>query len=121
VYDLMVDMNSMKVRYMSVTVERNLFDDDRRILIPIGAAELDTKDDHVLIPSFERNSLNNYPTYNGEPITREYEHTLMTGMSPQYNKSSYREDEFYNHEYFDDSRFYGSRRSQRGGTAYLKD
>src|SRR5215213_8776917 len=54
VEDLIVDAQKKKVRYMVVDLDGNeLKLDHRKVLIPIGLAELHKEDDDVLIPSIQ--------------------------------------------------------------------
>jgi uncharacterized protein (TIGR02271 family) len=113
VNELIVDTDAMKVRYLEVDVDTHLLDSargaDRRILIPIGAATLDTSNKNVMVSTLNTQLLANYPAYGGESITREYEHGLLSALSPAYKQGSLANDRFYEGEHFDSGRFYGSK------------
>src|SRR5919202_5723826 len=50
VEDLLVDPAAMKVRYLIVELDKEVAGtDDRRVLVPVGAARLDDDDDKVLL------------------------------------------------------------------------
>jgi stress response protein YsnF len=110
--ELIVDTDAMKVRYLEVDVDNDLFDveDDHHILIPIGSATLDHSSKNVMVPTLDKNSVASYPAYRGETISRDYENGLLAAFSPGYNKESITNERFYEGEHFDSSRFSGSRK-----------
>jgi sporulation protein YlmC with PRC-barrel domain len=113
--ELIVDTEAMKVRYLDVDVDNSLTNDNenRHVLIPIGVATIDQKDDKVLIPNLDRSMVMKFPSYSGETVTRDYEHTLLTTLSPEYNVRSRSQEDFYNQESFDDTKFYGERKTRK--------
>lgn len=113
--ELIVDTEAMKVRYLDVDVDNSLTGEkeNRHVLIPIGVASIDQKDDKVLIPNLDRSMVMKCPSYSGETVTRDYEHTLLTTLSPDYNMRSANQENFYNQESFDDNKFYGERKKRR--------
>jgi uncharacterized protein (TIGR02271 family) len=110
--ELIVDTNAMKVRYLEVDLDSDLFDvdDDHHILIPIGSATLDHSGKNVVVSSLNTSSLATYPAYRGETISRDYEHSLMSAFNPEYQSGNVAQDRFYEGEHFDSGRFYGSRK-----------
>lgn len=109
--ELIVDTSAMKVRYLDVELEDDLLDiDDRHILIPIGSATLDRDNNHVIVANIDRTSLASYPAYNGASITRDYEHKVMSALSPTYQAGSISNDKFYEGDHFNTDRFSGSKR-----------
>lgn len=109
--ELIVDTSAMKVRYLDVEIDNNLLDtDERHILIPIGSASLDRDKHHVKVTYLEKASLANYPAYNGASISRDYEHKIMSALSPTYQTGSISNDRFYEGEHFDADRFSGTKR-----------
>jgi sporulation protein YlmC with PRC-barrel domain len=113
--ELIVDTEAMKVRYLDVDVDNAVSGDqgNRHVLIPIGVASIDQKDDKVLIPNLDRSMVMKCPSYSGETVTRDYEHTLLTTLSPDYNVRSSSGENFYNQESFNDTKFYGERKKRR--------
>ena len=79
----------------------------------IGAATIHKADDRVLIPNLDRAMVMKCPSYTGETVTRDYEHTLLTTLSPEYNLSTHSREDFYKQEQFDDKRFYDSGQNKR--------
>ena len=111
VNELIVDLDAMKVRYLDVNVNKEISDAgtyDRHLLIPIGAAELDKKDDVVKLNDIETVTLLKLPAYQGGSISRDYERSLRKSFNPRYEPET-TEENFYNDELYDDSRFYRSR------------
>ena len=78
VKDLIVDLQAMKTRYLSVTADRKYFNtnDDQYLLIPIGAAALDKKNRQVFVSHLDANTIVNYPVYPGGPIREDYEYAV---------------------------------------------
>jgi sporulation protein YlmC with PRC-barrel domain len=111
--ELIVDTEAMKVRYLDVDTSLTKESGDRHVLIPIGVATIDQKDDKVIIPNLDRSMVMKCPSYSGETVTRDYEHTLLTILSPDYNVGSGSSENFYNQQSFDDTKFYGERKKRK--------
>ncbi|HEU6450209.1 MAG TPA: DUF2382 domain-containing protein [Gemmatimonadaceae bacterium] len=108
---LIADLNALKVRYLEVELDDDFAGTkDRHVLIPIGAARLDDDNDNVLLQGMTRDALLGLPAYAANtPITRDYENSLrerMTG-APVPPPPSGRD--YYEHEDFDENRFFGKR------------
>ena len=67
VNDLLVDTNALRARYVDVELDGGLFGSSRRVLIPVGAAQLG---DDELVVDVARDGLNDYPAYDGSSLTR---------------------------------------------------
>ena len=106
--ELLVDTESLKVRYLDVGLDDSPPSQDRHILIPVGLARLHESDDRILVDELDGDRLAQLPPYAQEPLTREYESTLLqrfrTAVIPQPQADPYGGD------VFDDSRLYGPRR-----------
>jgi uncharacterized protein (TIGR02271 family) len=116
VENLLVDRTAMKVRYLDVEVDDDLVqqDRDRHVLIPIGYARLDRDDNRIMVDSLNSSDVTNLPAYGKEPITRDYENTLHSSWTRDRQETTTGADrDFYEHESYDDNRFYG--REQRAG------
>ena len=113
--ELIVDTEAMKVRYLDVNVDNSITNEkeSRHVLIPIGVATIDQKDDKVVIPTLDRSMVMKCPSYTGQAVTRDYEHTLLTTLSPDYTIGSNSRSDFYNQESFDDAKFYGERKKRK--------
>lgn len=116
VKDLLFDIDSRKVRYLAIKLNGkplNLL--SRDILIPIGLAELDKKDDFVLLPDVTAGQLATLPDYKKGKVTVETERAIRTvfsgtpttGRDDTYSESN---EKFYDNDYFDADRMYQPRR-----------
>ena len=79
VEELILDAKAQKVRYMVVDLDENeLRLEHRRIVIPIGFAELDSRTDDVLIPNVSVDQLCNLPDYKKDILTPEFERRISS-------------------------------------------
>jgi uncharacterized protein (TIGR02271 family) len=62
VEDLIVDLSTMKVRYLEVELEEDAGGRERRVLIPIEAAQLDTADEDVIV-NLDRSGIGSLQTF----------------------------------------------------------
>jgi photosynthetic reaction center H subunit len=124
VEELLVDTSAMKVRYLDIELDDEVrrSDSDRRVLIPVGQARLDDRDDRVLVDNMSVDQFRTLPTYNGR-LDRQYEDSLRShfgaagaggaagaaGVTRGAAGTS-RDRDYYADDHFDDSRFYGARR-----------
>ncbi|HEV7330293.1 MAG TPA: PRC-barrel domain-containing protein [Flavisolibacter sp.] len=131
VEELIVDAQKKKVRYMVVDMDDNELDlDDRRVLIPIGLAELDKEDDDVLLPSITAEQLRALPRYDEDQLDEEVERKICSTLGRKQETMRYypqnsdelkgrqttaqtqtpEEDyDFYRHEHFNDDNLYRNR------------
>ena len=123
--DVLVDTAAMKVRYLDIDLDRelkNLAGDGTgpgtkrdNILIPIGAARLHEKEDRVTVDLLQ-SLVSGIPAYERGALTREHEKSLRGHFDRDYRHDRdepERDRDFYEHELYDDSRFYGTRRPRR--------
>ncbi|MEK6478494.1 PRC-barrel domain-containing protein [Catalinimonas sp. 4WD22] len=82
VSDLILNPELRRVRYLEVKLEPEILanKETRHILIPIGKARIDRDDDIIVIDSLDVNKVKFYPVYSGDPITRDYEHSLREAL-----------------------------------------
>jgi hypothetical protein len=125
VHELLVDLDAMRTRYLDVrlTSEVAAAPEDRDVLVPIGAANIEQDHDVVRIPlTAERVGL--LPPYTHGAVTREQEYEVRRhftfgraaagGLAASESASAARESRnFYDDETFDDRRFFGSRNRER--------
>ena len=114
---LIADLNALKVRYLDVELDKDFAGTkDRHVLIPIGAARLDDDNDNVLLQGMTRDALIGLPAFAANtPITRDYENSLrerMTGAPIPAPRSGH---DYYEHEHFDENRFFGKRGASTKG------
>ena len=82
VEDLIVDAQEKKVRYMVVDLDDNeLKLRHRKVLIPIGLAELDQKDDDVMIPNISAQQLGELPDYDRDSLTADVERRIFSTLN----------------------------------------
>ncbi len=110
---LLIDRTAMKVRYLDVDLDGDLFDfdDDRHVLIPIGYARLDRDDDQIMVDNLTVEQIGGIPAYTHQPLTREYETSLRSSLDTGYAAAETKvddvDDDYYEHEHYDQDRFYG--------------
>ena len=79
VEELILDTAAKKVRYMIVDLDENeLRLEHRKIVIPIGFAELDGRSDDVLIPNVSVDQLCNLPDYKRSELTPDFERRISS-------------------------------------------
>ncbi len=109
VNELLVDLKVMRVRYLDIILNPDVRgdDEDNYMLIPIGAARLDEKENKVFVDYIETLTLLKIPKYKGENVTRNYETKVRQALISDDEKVS--ADKFYSHELYDENNFYKSR------------
>ena len=105
VFELIVDVEALKVRYLDVELDADLGlnEHERHILLPIGVAALDEDGDNVFVTSLTADSVLHYPPFIEIQITREYEEAMLRTLqlpvvpagAPFYEQDSYNEQRFY--------------------------
>jgi photosynthetic reaction center H subunit len=125
VADLLVDSSAMKVRYMDVALDRKVLDleDDRHVLVPIGAARLNDDDD-VVVVNRQAGELTAMPEYRRGTITPNDERVLYDqyarGTSAAGTTGVAGTDErFYDQDHFDDREFLKGRRGGKDDSEYI--
>jgi len=110
VYELIVDPEAMKVRYLDVELDNrfHINEHENHILLPIGVAALDADDDNVFVPALTGESVLSYPPYIEIQITREYEEAMLRALGQEPATANPR---FYEQESFDTDGFYSRRRA----------
>ena len=109
VYELIVDPNALKVRYLDVELDAgfNINEHERHILLPIGVAALDAEADNVFVPALNSESIMRYPPYVELQITRDYEEAMLRALG----QAPANEAGFYERDTYDAGAFYNARRS----------
>jgi uncharacterized protein (TIGR02271 family) len=84
--DLIIDPSAGKVRYLEVELDRAelSLDNDRRVLVPISAAQLDTEEEQVVRSGMSREALLKLPEYGSQ--------TVHAGAYDEASRSHARED-----------------------------
>ena len=109
--DLLFDTASLRVRYLVIKLNGkpiNLV--SRHLLIPIGLAELNEKDDVVIFPEVTVGHLASLPEYKKGEVSVQTERAIRTVFTDIESKpvtnGYYDDDEFYNHSYFNEDKVY---------------
>ena len=110
VFELIVDVDALKVRYLDVELDEALpiNERDRHILLPIGVAALDEDADNVFVPSLTYQSVTEYPPYTEIQISRKYEQAMLRALNLPLPPAA--EADFYDQPGYDGSTFYQRRR-----------
>jgi len=125
VEELILDAKAKKVRYMVVDLDENeLRLEHRKVLIPIGFAELDKKTDDVLIPNVSVDQLCSLPDYSRNSLLPETERKIssvfgrkvkiepVTTVKQERTINETEDDidpEFYSHEHYNTDNLYKNR------------
>jgi len=131
VEELILDTKAKKVRYMIVDLDENeLRLEHRKIVIPIGFAELDRRSDDVLIPNVSVDQLCSLQDYKRDALTPEFERGISSTFgrkvkvepvttSTKLEKEERRimepnidddiEPDFYSHEHYNVDNLYKNR------------
>ena len=114
--ELLINPQTQKVRYMVVDTDANdLRLPARKLLIPIGVAELHEDDDYVVIPQITAALIEQLPEYERGALSAEHEtqtRTLFSGLGSTGMVVSTPAEDFYQHEQFNSNRFYDRRRQE---------
>ena len=126
VEELIFDTVAKKVRYMIVDLDENeLRLEDRKILVPIGFAELDKGNDDVLIPNVSIDQICSLPDYNRNSLNHEIERKISSIFGRKDPAENLRNPEritsvdddidpdFYSHEHYRTDNLNRNRRSAR--------
>ncbi|WP_374950357.1 PRC-barrel domain-containing protein [Mucilaginibacter sp.] len=110
--DLLFDPETRKVRYIVLDTENNDLDlEDGHVLIPIGVAELHENNDTVMIPNVTAKQLASLPLYErGRGITADIEEEIRKVFTAPDNLAFAPKEDFYDHEHFNETKFYGKRK-----------
>jgi stress response protein YsnF len=108
VHDMLFDKDRMKVRYIITNLkDGDIMDEDRKVLIPIGQAQLNTNKKRVIVPNLTRDHLTRLPKYdNADNLTEEDETLILNTFSGTERTTSYNKDTFYDNDHFNEDKFY---------------
>ncbi|HKG67740.1 MAG TPA: PRC and DUF2382 domain-containing protein [Segetibacter sp.] len=121
--ELIFDIQTRKVRYIVLDMDDNDFDlDDREVLVPIGIAQLHDKGDDVILPGVTAEHLRLLPEYEEGNISADVENKIrnafagvggaaLTGAALTSGTANAGDDDFYNHNHFNEDNLYRNRKS----------
>lgn len=107
---LIGDTGAMKVRYLVMKADSGILKDDRSLLIPIGQAELDTRENRVIVNGLDATTARSLPAYTGSSITRDDERKVCAAFADCHTG-----EDRYRHARYRDENLYGREDAQRGG------
>jgi len=120
--ELILDASERKVRYMIVDLDEDKLDldEDRKVLIPIGTAQLHEKEDEVILESISIDQLRHLPEYDSDNLTEETEYAISSalGRSGTYSHNVMNQD-FYKHEHFNEANLYQRRLPENSSSTGL--
>lgn len=127
VNELLVDRQLNKIRYIVLGLNGkplNLV--SRKILIPIGMADLDEMDDLVILPNISIEHLATLPDYRKGKLTLDTERKIRNIFSSANTSADYNDNiednTFYEHEHFNDSNLIKrKKKSERQENAITKE
>ncbi len=117
VEELIVDAKQKKVRYMVVDLDDNeLKLDHRKVLLPIGMAQLHEKDDDVILPHVNEFQLRDLPDYDEDHLEPHVERKICNvlgrtqdNLATTSTASQELPEDFYTHEYYNADNLYKNR------------
>lgn len=107
VEDLLFDRQARKVRYLVVQLQSSgeeIDDDNRRVLAPVGVAELRGELEEVALPVGSADEMAGLPAYESGRLSPEDELQIRAIFGG--STAPYEHPQFYAHEHFDDNKFY---------------
>ncbi|RYD94493.1 MAG: DUF2382 domain-containing protein, partial [Sphingobacteriales bacterium] len=119
VKDLLFEPASRQVRYLIVDLENNDLElGDRKVLVPVGQAQLHEVDDDVVLPYASAEHLRALPEYDKDRLDTDHEYGVRNAFTgtAETRGASMDETEFYNHEHFNEQHLYDARRRDTGTT-----
>ena len=122
VSELLFDESSRKVRYIITNLDSDFTKaQSRKVLVPVGIAELHENDDVVLLPGVTSAQLLSLPEYEKDQLTADKENTIRNafetaggvGLASEglSGGSVYIDDSFYDHQHFDETNLYKNRKT----------
>jgi len=117
VEELILDAQQKKVRYMVVDMDDNELDlKHRKVLMPIGLAQLHGDDDDVIVPGVTKEQMLDLPPYDKNHLTPEIERRICSSLGRKTepdrktrNEEMEMDPEFYRHDYFNADNLYKNR------------
>ncbi|MET1056857.1 MAG: PRC-barrel domain-containing protein [Pedobacter sp.] len=111
VQDLLFNPATRKVRYLIADLEARVFGvENRKVLIPIGLAELHLTDDEVYLPAVTIAQLAAAPDYIRESFKPEDEIAVRNSFMDDIDiQQTWDEQTFYEHDHYNQRNFYGRR------------
>lgn len=134
VKELLFDVKAQKVRYVIIDVDGkplNLV--SRNVIVPVGLAELDEKENVVYLPDITIGHLATLPEYSKGKVTYETERAVRDVFIPQNSSGAEKladfdlrerpeREAFYDNDYFNQDRLYRRRdNNYKSGESIIKN
>ncbi|HEY8164389.1 MAG TPA: PRC-barrel domain-containing protein [Gemmatimonadaceae bacterium] len=118
VHELIVDTAALRTRYIDVSLDKKALSLNKEfdVLIPVGDARLDAKDEKVVIEGLSPTQLADLPEFSHVEITREYEVSVLPKFGGLTEMKAGQGSDFYTDRHFDDTRFFGTINRATGPT-----
>lgn len=112
VHELIVDIETMRTRYLDIRLDSAAsgLDEERDVLVPIGTARLDDRNDRVILDEATASRLASLPQFTPGNLTRDHENALLSVLGTSATGAGAA---FYSGRHFDDREFYRNRGEQR--------
>jgi sporulation protein YlmC with PRC-barrel domain len=131
VHELIFDSRANKVRYMVINVNdsKEMQLEKRTVMVPIGLAVLEQKDDDVILQNVTPFQLRALPRYSKEDLGTRSEHAISTvfGRDTKTTSTSTSaadedvDESFYNNEMFDETNMYNRRRNKSTSQGHAQE
>lgn len=121
VKELLFDETSRKVRYIILHLKDNDYNlEARKVLVPIGIANLHESDDDVILPGVTATQLELLPEYDKDSLNQDSEYKIrdvfagaggvaLASTAPISTSGVDETDVFYNHDHFNENNLYKNR------------
>ncbi|WP_051286541.1 DUF2382 domain-containing protein [Salinimicrobium terrae] len=115
VHDMLFDKDRMKVRYIITNLkDGEIMNDDRKVLIPIGQAQLNTSKERVIVPNIKKEHLTTLPKYDkADNLTQEDETLIVNTFTGTKGTTQYKKETFYDNENFNEDKFYDHEKNNK--------
>jgi ferritin-like metal-binding protein YciE len=107
VEDMLFDGEAQKVRYLIIQLQASgeeIYDDNRRVLAPVGVATLNTDNEEVALPIASAEEMAGLPAYRSGQLSPEDEVQIREIFGG--STAPYEHPQFYAHEHFNEDKFY---------------
>ncbi|TCC88066.1 PRC-barrel domain containing protein [Pedobacter frigiditerrae] len=122
--DLLFDPQTNAVRYLIIDLTHNGMNlEDKKVMIPIGIANLHVSADEVTLPNVHMEQFNALPAYEKDEIGPATEVNIRSiigspaALRIEESISEFDQNQFYTHHHFDKDKFYQGRRSSESLTS----
>ena len=122
VHDMLFDKDRMKVRYIITNLkDGEIMNEDRKVLVPIGQAQLNTSKKRVIVPNITKEHLTTLPKYDkADNLTQEDETLILNTFSGTKSTTPYNRETFYDNDHFNEDKFYDHEKNMENRTSNKK-